>query len=77
MSYRQEPKRGRGRPAKYLTDEERRKANAEAARAYRVRKRAEKEARQVAARTAQERERLQASTIIDLSALSYSGKGSG
>lgn len=65
-------KRSRGRPAIYATDADRKAAQAEASRRYRDRQRAAKQARQVAARSAANLERLQATTCIDLSPISYS-----
>lgn len=64
--------RGRGRPMKHGTEAEKRAANAEAARRYRAKKAAARDARRVADRNAEARAELERSTVIDLSAIPYS-----
>jgi|ThiBiot_500_plan_1041544.scaffolds.fasta_scaffold46708_2 hypothetical protein len=65
-------KKGRGRPREHANEAERKAANAEAARAYRARQRAKKNARR--GRAGDDLDKLQATTFIDLSALRYSGR---
>lgn len=66
-----QPKRRRGRPAVYATNEERKQARLLASRRYQAKQRQLKADRQVADRRVRDLEKLQSTTFIDLSALGY------